>query len=249
MSDQKSWFESGNPKLMFVFGFVTGVALISLLTSGALVSQVGGTTEVKKANTAVVAANTNTAPAAPTAPVVAEDVPEVTNKDHIRGGKDAKVVMIEYSDFQCPYCSRHHPTMLKLMDTYGDKIQWVYRHFPLSFHANAQPAAVASECAGEQGKFWEFADAMFVGQTSLSGAAATAEAFYTSTAKELGLDIGKFESCLDSGKYDDLISEQETTGGAAGVSGTPATFVNGQLVSGAVPYATLQKMIDAELAK
>ena len=248
MSDNKSWFESGNPKLMFVFGFVSGVALISLLTSGALVSQVSGGTNTVKANTVV--ANTNTAPVAAAPTAAKSAVPAVTSTDHIRGDKNAKVVVIEYSDFQCPYCSRHHPTMQKIADQYGNKIAWVYRHFPLSFHPNAQPVAVASECASEQGKFWEFADAMFAGQAdNLESDEDTANAFVTKTAQTLGLDLAKFASCLTSGKYDDLIDASETGGSSAGVTGTPATFINGQLVSGAVPLATLTKMIDAELAK
>ncbi len=250
MNEQKSWFENGNPKLMFVFGFISGVALISLITCGILVSMATGGIrlgQVDATQTAGVKPTTTTPTPTPT---TASAVPAVTSSDHIRGNKNAKVVMIEYSDFQCPYCERHHPTLQKIMDAYGDKIEWVYRHFPLSFHANAKPTAVASECASEQGKFWEFADAMFKGQTAnLEGDAATASAFVTKTATDLGLNMTKFASCLTSGKYDSLIDASEAGGAAAGVNGTPATFINGQMVSGAVPYATLTSMIDAALAK
>ncbi|MEK9130616.1 MAG: thioredoxin domain-containing protein [Patescibacteria group bacterium] len=249
MSENKSWFENGNPRVMFIFGFVSGVALLSLITSGTLVSMVTrGGVDVAAASDNAQAVNVavaNTAkPTTATAPTAAKTaVPAVTSSDHIRGNKDAKVVLIEYADFQCPYCVRHHPNMEQLMEEYGDQIAWVYRHFPLSFHDDAQPAAVASECANEQGKFWEFADAMFVDGADLG------TDFYVSTATTLGLNVDSFKSCLSSGKYDDLIDAQQAAGSAAGVSGTPATYVNGTLVSGAVPYATLKSMVDAALAK
>ena len=250
MSENKSWFENGNPKTMFIFGFVSGVALLSLIASGTLISMVtNGSVSVAEAG-GNVAANTNTVKTTgTTATTTKSNVPAVTDSDHIRGDKNAKVVVIEYADFQCPYCGRHNPNMLQLMKDYDGKIAWVYRHFPLSFHPNAQPTAVASECASEQGKFWEFADAMFVGQTdNLESDATTASAFVTKTATDLGLDMTKFGACLTSGKYDDLISSQQAGGSAAGVTGTPATYINGTLVSGAVPYATLKTMVDAALA-
>ena len=199
--------------------------------------------------TVVAAAGTGTA-GTPTAPAATGKLDPVTDKDHIRGDiKKAKVVMVEYSDFQCPYCGKHDPTMQKIMTDYGDQVAWVYRHFPLSFHANAAPAAVASECAAVQGKFWEFADAMFAEQSSLAGDAATASAFYAKTAQDLKLDMTKFNTCLTSGTYDSVVDAGLASGQAAGVSGTPATFVNGTLVSGAVPYATFKKMIDDAIAK
>ncbi|KKW29748.1 MAG: Sodium/proton antiporter, partial [Candidatus Uhrbacteria bacterium GW2011_GWD2_52_7] len=182
----------------------------------------------------------------------------VNDEDHVRGDlKTAKVVMVEYSDFQCPYCERHHPTLEQVFDQYGDDIAWVYRHFPLSFHANAESAALASECAAEQGKFWEFADAMFDGQTgNLDGSAATASAFYTATAKDLGLNASKFESCVSSKKYQDKLDADMASGRASGVSGTPATFINGVLVTGstgksvgAAPASVFTSIIDAALAK
>mgnify|MGYP001581057633 FL=1 len=246
MPEKQSWFENGNPKLMFVFGFISGVALVSLIVSGTLVSMVsGGGMRVAVADTANTA-NTAVQPSAntATAPTTTKSaVPAVTDKDHIRGSKDAKVVLIEYSDFECPFCERHHPSLEQAIEEYGDDVAWVYRHFPLSFHPEAKPAAVASECASEQGKFWEFADAMFANQSSLG------EEFYIETATSLGLNTGAFKTCLSSGKYDSLIASSTSAGSAAGVTGTPATFVNGQLVSGAVPYATLKSMIDTALAK
>lgn len=248
MSDNKSWFENGNPRIMFVFGFVSGVALLSLITSGTLVSMINPAASAVDSNTAASATNTgNTAKAntatTTTTTTTKKAVPEVSSTDHLRGSADAKVVLIEYADFECPYCVRHHPNMEKLMEEYDGQIAWVYRHFPLSFHADAQPAAVASECASEQGKFWEFADAMFAEDVNLG------ESFYLETATSLGLDVAAFTTCLSSGKYDDFIDAQQAGGSAAGVTGTPATFINGTLVSGAVPYATLSSMVEAALAE
>ena len=242
MSENKSWFENGNPKTMFIFGFVSGVALLSLIASGTLISMVtNGSVSVAEAG-GNVAANTNTTKTTTTT-TTKSNVPAVSDSDHIRGNKNAKVVLIEYGDFQCPYCIRHHPNMEKLISEYGDKVAWVFRHFPLSFHENAQPAAVASECASEQGKFWEFADAMYADGASLG------TDFYVKTATDLGINVESFKTCLSSGKYDSLIDAEQAAGSAAGVTGTPATYINGTLVSGAVPYATLKTMVDAALAK
>lgn len=240
-------FLDGNPRTMFTFGVVSGMALILLLNNFGGIS--GATVNAKVP--AVVAAADPSAPVAPPAAPAAGPLAPVTDADHIRGdAKKAKVVMVEYSDFQCPYCSKHHPTLEKVYKEYGDQIAWVYRHFPLSFHPNAEPTALASECADEQGKFWEFADAMFVGQAdSLSTDAATATAFVTKTATSLKLDMTKFNKCVADAKYQSVVDGDTATGRTAGVSGTPATYINGTLVSGAVPYASMKKMIDDAIAK
>lgn len=167
-----------------------------------------------------------------------------TDDEHIRGDlTKAKVVLIEYSDFQCPFCARHHPNMKQLMEDYGDDIAWVYRHFPLSFHPQALPAANASECAAEQGKFWEFADEIFDNQSSLG------RDYYISLASSNNLNINQFTDCYDTSKYSSRIQLNAQWGEDNGVAGTPATFVNDVLVSGAVPYITLTTVIDEELAK
>lgn len=247
-SEAKAGFLDGNPRTMFTFGLVSGMAMILLLNNfvgiggGTALAAGGGT--VAAVATAPAVVPTNTAPTAgPLAPA--------TKDDHVRGDlSKAKVVLIEYSEFQCPYCGKHDPTMKQVVKEYGDQVAWVYRHFPLSFHPNAVPTALASECASEQGKFWEFADAMFAGQaTSLQGDAATTTAFVTKTAQDLKLDMTKFNSCVASAKYQSVVDAHQKSGSTAGVSGTPATFVNGTLVSGAVPYASMKKIIDEALAK
>ncbi len=232
-------FFDGNPKMIFVFGLVAGIALTYLggdLSSFNSRAQAAGSGDV-----AIVADAGDTAAAADTTPKV---LAAVTDTDHIRGDiKKAKVVMIEYSDYQCPFCERHHPTMKALEEKYGNDVAWVYRHFPLSFHPNAKPAALAAECASEQGKFWEFTDAMYVSQDKLGAG------FYTETAKGLGLDMTKFQGCVDTSRYASVVNGDQKTGAAAGVNGTPATFINGQLVSGAVDQSTFEELIDAALAK
>lgn len=242
-SQPKSGFLDGNPRTMFTFGLVSGMAIILLLNNFVGFSSgtaIAGTTDTEVEPTPTT--GTDTTKPAGTLAAVSKD-------DHARGDVSrAKVVMIEYSDFQCSYCGKHDPTMQQIMDEYGDQVAWVYRHFPLSFHANAEPAAIASECAADQGKFWEFADAMYANQDKLAGDLATAEAFMSSTAKSIGLNASTYEKCYDAGDTS-AIDADFASGQAAGVSGTPATFINGTLVSGAVPYASMKKIIDDALAK
>jgi len=229
-------FFNGNPKMIFVFGLVTGIALTSL--AGDLFANTG---LLAGAEDTVVVNTNNTAPSA--AAASAKSLAAVTEDDHVRGDLEkAKVVLIEYSDYECPFCGRHHPTMQEVMDQYGDDVAWVYRHFPLtSIHPQAMPAALAAECANEQGKFWEYTDELFDNQAKLSSS------FYSELAGDLGLNTSKFDDCVESEKYATRVKADIASGQAAGASGTPATFVNGTLVSGAVPASTFTSLIDAAL--
>jgi protein-disulfide isomerase len=175
-------------------------------------------------------------------------VPAVTDEDHIKGNKNAPVTLIEYSDFECPYCGAFEPTMDTVLAKYKDQVRLVYRHFPLSFHANAQPAAIASECAAEQGKFWEFHAAMFKNQDALSAD------FYKKLATDNKLNLTKFNDCVSTQKYLTKIQDQASAGGAAGINGTPGTFVIGKdgtatPITGAVPAETFFTAIDKALGK
>jgi len=167
---------------------------------------------------------------------------KITKDDHIRGNFDASITLVEFSDFECPFCGRHFPTLNKILSDYQGKVRLVYKHFPLGFHPNAQKAAEASECAWEQGKFWEYHDKVFENQAS----GLSLEKF-KQWAKELGLNTKKFNDCLDSGKYAQKVQADYQEGLQKGVNGTPATFVNGQLVSGALPYESFKKIIDSLL--
>lgn len=181
------------------------------------------------------------------------DPPAVSAKDHIRGGKNAKAVLIEYSDFECPFCKRFHPTMQQVIKEYGEKVAWVYRQYPLSFHQNAQKEAEATECANELGgntKFWEYTDKIF--DKTTSGGTGISLDQLVPIAKEIGLDGNKFKTCLDSGKYASHIKDDLNGGSQAGVSGTPGTIILVQgkkpiLIPGALPYDQVKQLIDEAL--
>jgi len=231
----------------FFMGAGWGIALTStlllltfmvvLLGSGSPLFKITSAESEKTTNT-----NTNQQAQPPTQPAADfSKIPAVSSADYIKGDKNAKLTLIEYSDFQCPYCSKHVPTIEKILQDYKGKVRVVFRHFPLSFHANAQKAAEAAECAGEQGKFWEMHDKMFADQSALS------IDNLKSDARTLGLNTSKFNDCLDSGKYTDKVKKQMAEGSAGGVTGTPATFVGDQLVKGAVPYETFKAVVESKL--
>ena len=160
-----------------------------------------------------------------------------------KGSASAPVTIVEFSDFQCPYCSRVNPTVQQVMQEYGDKVKIYFRHFPLSFHENAQKAAEASLCANDQGKFWAMHDLMFAEQDKL-----TVDALKEKAAR-LELDTNKFNQCLDSGQHAGDVQTDMQAGVAAGVSGTPGFFINGRFVSGAQPFEAFKEIIDDELQR
>ncbi len=160
-----------------------------------------------------------------------------------RGPADAAVTLVEFSDFQCPFCGRFFPTLKQIERTYGDKIRIVYRQYPLtSLHPNAFKAAEASLCANDQGKFWEMHDEMFQDQSRL------AVRNLKASAARLGLDQQEFNACMDTGRHTEQVQDDLAAGGRAGVTGTPALFVNGVPIDGgAVPYEVVAKAIDLAL--
>jgi protein-disulfide isomerase len=153
----------------------------------------------------------------------------------------AQITIEEYSDFECPFCARAYPTVNQLKAEYGDKVEFVFKHFPLSFHPNAQKASEASECARDQGKFWEYHDVLFEQKTldidSLKKHAA-----------DMGLDVAKFNSCLDTGAKTAKVQADFTEGQGKGVRGTPTFFINGQSIVGAQPYENFKSIIDGILS-
>lgn len=162
---------------------------------------------------------------------------------HTKGPEDAKVTIVEWSDFQCPFCSRVNPTLAQVREEYPEKVKIVFRQFPLSIHPNAWKAAEASLCAHEQGEFWAMHDAMFADQRNLG-----VDSLKT-MAEELGLDTEEFATCLDSDEYSDAVQADFDAGREAGVSGTPAMFINGRFISGAVPFEQIASVIDSELSR
>jgi protein-disulfide isomerase len=166
---------------------------------------------------------------------------EVAATGPAKGTEGAPVTIVEFSDFQCPYCSRAIKTVDEVVAAYPGKVRLVFRHFPLNFHAQAQKAAEASLCAHEQGKFWEYHDKLFANQDKLEVPA------LKGYAKDLALDTGKFDQCLDSNSKADQVKADMEAGSKVGVSGTPAFFINGIMISGAQPVEEFKKIIDGEL--
>ena len=161
-----------------------------------------------------------------------------------RGNKNAPVTIVEYSDYQCPYCSRHHATLKKIMESYPNLVKWEYKHFPLdSMHPYARITAEGAECAGDQGKFWAYSDLLYENQKSIKNE------IIPQLAEQLGLDMDEFTSCISSGKYKEKIANDLTEGQKRGVKGTPGNFVNGIELKGAVPFEQVKAAIDKELNK
>lgn len=158
------------------------------------------------------------------------------------GGKNAPVTIVEFTDFQCPFCKKTEDTLKQLRAKYGDKIRLVHMDFPLPFHSHALDAAKGARCANEQGKFWQFHDALFANQSKL------APADLKATAKTLGLNTDQFDACFDKAKYESQIKTDVAAGEKVGVDGTPAFFIDGRPLTGAQPIPKFEEIIDDELA-
>jgi protein-disulfide isomerase len=161
----------------------------------------------------------------------------------IRGPKTAKVTVVEFSDFQCPFCSRVEPVLQQIAQTYGDDVRLAWRHEPLPFHEHAIEAAEASMAADAQGKFWPMHDKMFANQQALDRAS------LDRYAQDLGLDMTKYKAAMDGHTFLEKIQDDAKVGAAAGATGTPAFFINGQYIFGSQPFGALKAIIDAELVK
>src|SRR5579863_649361 len=158
------------------------------------------------------------------------------------GGKDAPVTVVEFSDFQCPYCRAAETPIKQLQAKYGDKIKLVYLDFPLGFHEHAMDAARAGQCAAAQGKFWQYHDALFADQSKL------APVDLKATAAKIGLNSTQFAACYDKGTPDAAIRSTQAQGQSLGVTGTPTFFINGREITGAQPLDKFSAIIDEELA-
>lgn len=160
-----------------------------------------------------------------------------------RGPADARVTVEVWSDFQCPFCARGAERLTQLREKYGDKVRVVFRHQPLPFHEHARLAAAASMAAHEQGRFWEFHDALFTQQRALDRGSLEA------LAGKLGLDVHRFRQALDSGAYDNYLDAEGVEAQRRGIAGTPTFFINGTPVVGAQPLEAFVKVLDAELQR
>lgn len=180
-------------------------------------------------------------------------VPQVIQDDHIKGHKDAKVYLIEYSDYDCPFCARFHPTAQRVVDEYKGAVAWVYRHFPLDvIHPNARPKAEIAECTSllkDEDAFWSVTDKIY--SQLLEGQAMSIEDI-KKFALELGVNESDFTSCIDERKTKSEVDEDYSGGLAAGITGTPGNIILNQkgeawFIPGAVPFESLKQTIDEAL--
>lgn len=259
--------QNNNPySLGSVLGFITNnfaiiVLVLIFFAGGVAAGSIWKENQLLKGGSGSrVAANDPSAPAAlppsgPEGPSEAQlaAVPPVSNDDYVRGNKNAKITIVEYSDYECPFCQRFHPTMLQVMEEYGNDVAWVYRHFPLDFHPNAQRAAEAAECVGKASggdAYWTYTDVIFEKNAALGGKltpAAIDEAIAEATS-----NVDAVNNCLNSGEMADRVAEHMSTAQAAGVSGTPGSFVvtkDGaqELIPGALPFTQIQTILDQYL--
>ncbi len=162
-----------------------------------------------------------------------------------KGGADAKVTIVEYSDFQCPFCSKAATTVAELEKKYGSKVKVAFKNYPLPFHSQARLAAEAALCANEQSPklFWKLHDAMFADQTKLG------KEDLMASAKKAGVKEADFKTCLEATKYKAVIDADMAEGQKLGIKSTPTFFINGKLVNGAQPVEVFSEVIDEELAK
>jgi protein-disulfide isomerase len=160
----------------------------------------------------------------------------------LRGPATAPVTIVEFSDFHCPFCKQAQPTLTRVLSRYGDKVKLAFRHYPIdSLHPGARAASEAAQCAVDQGKFWQFHDKLFAGGADSSAAALKA------LAVEAGLDPEAYEKCLASGKSKQIVEKDVEQGNDLGITGTPAFYINGRLLSGAQPFEAFVRVIDEEL--
>jgi protein-disulfide isomerase len=157
------------------------------------------------------------------------------------GGAKAPITIVEFSDYQCPFCKRAEESVDKVMKTYGDKVRLVFRDYPLPMHPQARPAAEAANCANAQGKFWDYHAKLFANQTALG------DDKLKEYAKEIGLDTAKFDQCLAEKPFKAAIDKDIADASKVGVNGTPAFFINGRMLSGAQPFEKFKEVIDDEL--
>jgi len=168
-------------------------------------------------------------------------IPVSVDDDPSKGPATAKVTIVQFAEYQCPYCGKAGESVDKVMEVYGDDVRMVFRDFPLSFHPRAIPAAVAANCAGEQGKYWEMHDKLMADQRSLE------EADLLAHAQALQLDLKKWDVCRSDPSQAAEVMKDFEDGQAVGVSGTPAFFINGIMISGAQPFEEFKRIIDGEL--
>lgn len=181
------------------------------------------------------------------APTVNENI--LVNSESMQTGpKDAKVRFVEFGDFQCPACASAHPVVNQLREEYKDKVNFIYRHYPLPQHKNAMIAALAAEAAGEQNKFWEMADKLYENQAEWAESNKPKDSFMK-YAGELSLNIQLFKKTLDTEKFKNRVNKGQSDGAAAQIRYTPTFFINGRKIEGSFSYDVLKSGVESELNK
>src|SRR3990170_705361 len=234
--------------LLAAVAFIAGFVLGSLWSENKLLKSGLGNTTGKTTSTPT--AGVPTPP-----PATPEKMPAVTAEDHLRGNPNAPIKLVEYSDYECPFCNRFHPTMQQVLEEYGDQVAWVYRHFPLkSIHPQAQISAEASECVAKLGgedAFWAFTDLLFEKAAVDAGSALTRDKLL-GYASQVGVSATAVDSCLKNGETTELVNDDYNGGSAAGITGTPGTILvtadgEYELISGALPFEQVKSVIDSYL--
>lgn len=222
--------------------FTAGIFLGQFLSTGAILGRAGR--EGSPGASPAVAPDQLAQPEAPAGKPIEEAGGVGTLP--VKGNEDAPVTIIEFSEYQCPFCGRYsRETLPQITEDYIEtgKVKYYFRDFPLSFHQYAQKASEATRCANDQGKFWEYHDQVFENQATLN------EDNLKEWAADLGLDADQFNDCLDEGQFEQVVKKDLADGQTAGVRGTPSFFINGQVLRGAQPYEEFKKVIDEALAE
>ncbi len=241
---------------VLVAGLIVAAFFIGMLWTKVRFYEKGaGTTALgasPQAPAAPVAGDPNAGQPDPSAPI---ELAAVTDKDHIRGNKNARVAMVEYSDLECPFCKQFHATAKQMSEEYGDKVMWVYRHFPLDqLHPKARAESIASECAtklGGEDKFWAFIDKVYEITPANNGLDLNQ---LPTIAGQIGLNVDQFKKCQDSKETEPRVTADSESGIKAGINGTPGNILldtkTGKTyqIPGAVPYPQLKTMIDTFIA-
>lgn len=249
MEEKNSFLESVPAKFAFWAGVVTATAVISfvgLIATLYVVVTDNGSSSTSGTKTAA-AADTGTADTA-VAPTAAGTI-DMDGLRHVRG--EGEITIVEFSDTECPFCKQFHETMIDIAAEYDGKVRWAYKHFPLtSLHRKAHREAQATECAGDQGKFWEYTDLLF--ETTSSNDSLPDEELFT-MAEEVGLDVDDFTNCLENGDNKDVVDADYAEAQGLGGTGTPFPVIVDsegnvlQTVRGALPKASMQSLLDSLL--
>ena len=248
-ASKPSIFIGASPRLTFIMGLLVGVAGVSLIGFVLAASfAFSSKSPLAGSGSNVAQAPTATAPTGPTAPSPVDIA--IKETDYVRGNADAPVTIVEYSDLECPFCKSFHPSVIQIMNEYPNQVRWIYRHFPLSFHVNAQKEAEGAECVGKLGgaeAYWNYIDKIFERTTSNGTGFALTDLY--PLAKEVGVSESRFRTCLDQGEMSSKVQADVQEGASYGVQGTPTSCVNGTPVEGAVPYEQLKSILDQVLAQ